>query len=52
MYRVHTGMGTIFSHAKPGAPNSANFRGGGDCRGNQDLIKGGGGGWGCNNYLI
>ena len=27
-----------------GAPNSAKFRGGGGCRGSQDLTKGGG--WG------
>ena len=27
-----------------GAPNSAKFRGGGGCRGSQDLTKGGGGG--------
>ena len=29
-----------------GAPNSAKFRGGGGCRGSQDLTKGG-----CKNYL-
>ena len=33
---------------KSGAPNSANFRGGGGLhRGSQDLTKGG-----CNNFLI